>query len=272
MSAFPDMPAATDTLETLRDCTRVLGAIRGALTPRRKHYWHTCLFPDVSGFTTGPVYTDGGAFEARLDLASGQVACRDGGGSFFEASLQETGLERLRDELMAALGDRRGSPLPAVDIALEAGGRYDQAAASDYLAVVDHVGRGLTDFQYGRREETGPIALWPHHFDIALLWFPGLLVAGADPAKEDFADVQMNFGFQPALATGEESYAYATAWPRPDTMGDVQLPAGAHWETELFVGAMLPWGALTATADGDALLADFLNAVHGHTAPLLTSG
>jgi hypothetical protein len=269
LSAFPEMPAATETLVTLRDVARVLGSIRASMTPRRKHYWHACLFPDVSGFTTGPVHTEEGPFEARLDLVTGQALGRDGRGRFYETSLQETPPRRLLDELMAALGARGTSAPPAVDATLEAGGGYDQAAASAYLAVVDRVGRGLTAFQHQRREETGPVAVWPHHFDIAVLWFPGRLVGGADPANAEFADVQMNLGFQPALAEGEESYVYATAWPRPDTMDKVRLPAGAHWETGLFTGAMLPWRALTSTADGDALLAEFLDAVHAHTAPLL---
>lgn len=271
MSTFPDMPTDTETLATLRDSARVLGAIRGALTPRRKHYWHACLFPDVSGFTTGPVYADDDAFEARLDLAAGQVLCRDRGDTFFAASLRETGPERLLEDAVAALGARGGAALPALDVALESGGRYDQAAASAYLAVVECVGRGLTAFQHRRREETGPVALWPHHFDIALLWFPGLLVAGADPANEDYADVQLNVGFQPALAEGEESYVYATAWPQPAAMDQVRLPPGAHWETARFSGALLPWRALAVTGDGDALLADFLGTVHAHTAPLLAA-
>ena len=66
----------------------------------------------------------------------------------------------------------------------------------------DLIGRAFSDviasmvqFRAGFREESSPIQVWPHHFDLSMLWLPGEKIDGQDPADEEYSDKQMNFGF-----------------------------------------------------------------------------
>ena len=77
------------------------------------------------------------------------------------------------------------------------------------------VGRAITavsatrkKFRAGIREEISPIQVWPHHFDLSMLWLPGPKIAGQDPDNEEYADKQMNFGFTFGDETTPEPYFY----------------------------------------------------------------
>ena len=100
-------------------------------------------------------------------------------------------------------------------------------------------------------------------------WFSGRLVPGVDPADEENADEQMNFGF----VTGDESivnaYFYATAYPAPQGWGELALPTAAYWHREGWTGAILPYAELRKANDPEQLLMSYLTNVQAHGAGLM---
>ena len=76
-------------------------------------------------------------------------------------------------------------------------GAYDTASVSRFWQALTQIDTIFKQFRGELRQETGPVQLWPHHFDLAMLWFSGRLVPGQDPDNEEYADEQMNFGFVP---------------------------------------------------------------------------
>jgi hypothetical protein len=110
--------------------------------------------------------------------------------------------------------------------------------------------------------ESGPVQVWPHHFDLALLWFSGRKVPGVDPANEEYADEQMNFGF----STGDEAipdpYFYATAYPWPEAIVAAPLPPGAIWQTEGWKGALLKYDSLLESGNAAEHLLSYLRAAY----------
>ena len=46
-----------------------------------------------------------------------------------------------------------------------------------------------------------------------------------------------------------EPYFYVTAYPLPDAMADLSLPAGTTWQTEGFNGALLRYADLSKSAN-----------------------
>ncbi|MEW8193271.1 MAG: DUF5996 family protein, partial [Candidatus Thiodiazotropha sp.] len=124
-------------------------------------------------------------------------------------------------------------------------------------------------FKGGLREETSPVQLFPHHFDLAVNWFSGRLVPGADPADEEHADEQMNFGF----VTGDESipdaYLYVTAYPEPGDWMELELKHGAYWHTDGWVGAILPYAELLRQDQPYTLLLVYLQQLRLHGAGLM---
>ena len=122
---------------------------------------------------------------------------------------------------------------------------------ADALAAVSST---LARFRAGIAEETSPIQLWPHHFDLSMLWLPGTKIPGQDPDDEEHSDKQMNFGFSFGDDGIPEPYFYVTAYPLPDNFPDLALPPGAHWKSEGFSGAVVGYHDLSATADPEDYL------------------
>ena len=94
------------------------------------------------------------------------------------------------------------------------------------------IAASLATFRAGIREETSPIQVWPHHFDLSMIWLPGDKVPGEDPDDEESADRQMNFGFTYGDDAVPEPYLYVTAYPRPAWLGERSLPEPAEWHAE----------------------------------------
>jgi hypothetical protein len=102
-----------------------------------------------------------------------------------------------------------------------------------------------------------PILLYPHHFDLALTWFPW----------ND--ERQMTVGFSTGDEAVAEPYIYLSAYPEPASFGGLALPAGAHWQSAGFSGAVLPYGALRASTEPEKLLREFTEPLFAHGRKLM---
>ena len=256
---FPtlDSDAIRETRDALHAHAQILGEWLASSRQRRKHWWHLSLRPSARGLATGVVRADTD-FELELDFVTSRLHVRSPDRDF---ALGITGQPASRvaawlDDTLATIG---------VDASLAPGAdaRSEQEFA-DYSAdqaVALHnafasVAAALEDFRAGIREETSPIQVWPHHFDLSMIWLPGDKVPDQDPANEEHSDKQMNFGFLFGDQGIKEPYFYVTAYPLPEALPNVQLPAGTTWQTEGFSGAVLLYKDLVAVNDPAAYLKD----------------
>lgn len=239
--AILDSSALVSTRDALHAYAGVLGAWLKASRSKRKHWWHASLRPSLHGLTTGVVYGTVN-FELELDLVNSQLRIgTEGRDSVREALVGQSGADL--DEIIAStLGQEGiGSPVSTHNRSKKsadfAGYSADQAHSMQ-RALVD-VAAAMSEFRAGVREETSPIQLWPHHFDLSMIWLPGSKVPGKDPADEENADKQMNFGFTFGDEGIAEPYFYVTAYPLPDKLQEIALPGPARWQSEGFSGVLL---------------------------------
>jgi hypothetical protein len=150
-----------------------------------------------------------------------------------------------------------------------AGSTYDIEAIDHFRQVINWVDAAFKTFKGGLREETSPVQIFPHHMDVSMNWFSGRLVPGVDPADEESADEQMNFGFVTGDGAIPDAYFYVTAYPAPANWMDLALPEGAYWHTEGWTGAVLPYAAVVAVAHPFELLLDYLRGLQAHGAKLM---
>lgn len=118
------------------------------------------------------------------------------------------------------------------------------------------VAGAMQKLRAGIREETSPIQVWPHHFDLSMLWLPGGKIDGEDPADEEASDKQMNFGFVCGDETIAEPYFYVTAYPLPDELPQTKLPPGTTWRSEGFDGAVTLYKDVAARDEPGPCLLD----------------
>ena len=269
--AFPvlDANAIGPTLNAVHAYAQVLGDWLGSSLPRRKHWWQLTVKPSVRGVTTGLVQA-GIDFELKLDLVQDRLLGQVAGGTDLDEPLAGRPAKELAGIVQRFLIDNRIDPglIPADkgrERDTQATAVYSVEIAASLSATLRSVNAAMSTFQAGIREETSPIQIWPHHFDLGLLWLPGAKVAGQDPENEEYSDKSMNFGFTFGDEGIAEPYFYITAYPLPDVFPSLPLPPGATWHTEGFSGVVLPYRSLLENTKPADYLVELWN-------DLLTSG
>jgi hypothetical protein len=258
------------TLETLQTYAKVIGKVRRALTPRQKHWFHVSLRVGTTGLTTGPIPAGAATFELLLDFTIHQLVITTSRGERLHKPLTGQAGAVFCEETLFALASLGFNV--EIDRSLfedTTPGIYDRAAVERYWQALSQIDAIFNEFKGEQRGETGPVQLWPHHIDLALLWFSGRLVPGQDPANEEHADEQMNFGFTPGDEGIAQPYFYITAYPQPDGLSDTPLPADAVWHQAGFSGAVMLYEALVEAANPKEKLLTFMRTVHQAGANLM---
>lgn len=249
---FPEIDAAAIdvTRQAVHAYARTAGEWCKATRKQRKHWWHASLRPSLCGLTTGVVY-GGTDFEVELDLATSRIHVR---------ACSTVLSERLSGQSSAQIADTIRSSLLAAGVDTDFARTASAVSDDEYPSysadqanlmhrAIGSVTAALEDFRADIREETSPIQVWPHHFDLSMIWLPGHKVADQDPANEEYADKQMNFGFAFGDDSFAEPYFYVTAYPLPAALPGTTLPAGSTWKSEGFSGAVLLYRDLVKMKD-----------------------
>ena len=262
---FPslDTDAMSDTRNAMHAYARVLGNCLKALRSKRKHWWHASLRPSLNGLTTGVVRATND-FELELDFRHAVLRARTTMDSGRDVGLNGQSATEISDairDLMSATGIGSSEVEQFVSanetLAANSWQQFSTSHAQSMGQVLRSIATEMETFRASIREETSPIQLWPHHFDLSMIWLPGEKIPGQDPADEEYSDKQMNFGFAFGDEGIPEPYFYVTAYPTPDLMTETRLPSGSEWKTGGFNGAVLTWRSLCSVNDPSGYLQEF---------------
>ena len=259
------------TRDSLHQYTLVMGKIRRNYMPKLKHWWHITLDVSARGFTTGPFPLQGQIIELKLDLISHSMVIESNEGWQISHSLfnqSPAGICNCITESFAAAGITVEPELfeafDSTDILV-----YEANAITRYHLANSRINSIIKTFQGNLREESSPVHLFPHHLDLCMNWFTGRLVPDTDPEDEETSDEQMTFGFVTGDDLVEDAYFFATAYPCPDKLVDLDLPKPAYWINNEWVGAILPYAAIAESNNGEELLIEFLHCIQKHGAKLM---
>ncbi|MFQ5708375.1 MAG: DUF5996 family protein [bacterium] len=265
---FPAMPLADwqPTRDTIHRYCQLVGAIRSALTPPQKHWWHVSLLPDVTGLTTTAMPAGencaANAFKLQLDFTAHKLVLTTSLGQRWHLPLQGQSVATFCDQTLAALTNLGiQAQIDRDAFSDESPREYDQVAAERFWLVLSQIDAIFRQFKSELRQETSAVNLWPHHFDMAFVWFSGRLVPGVDPADAENADEQMSFGFSTGDETIPDAYFYISAYPMPDGLEELDLPAPASWNTRGFEGVLLMYESLVGIKDPRERLLELLRTV-----------
>jgi hypothetical protein len=269
--AFPELNAdeIAQTRGAVHVYTQVIGDWRTSCLAHRKHWWQITVYPSVRGLTTGMIQA-GINFELELDLQADRLLGHVAGGGILSEPLGGRSGRELADIVASFLTEQGIDPaLVPEDKKRES---HDATAAGYSPDIADRLGKSVRSinaamaaFRAPIADETSPIQIWPHHFDLAMLWLPGEKIPGQDPADEESSDKQMNFGFSFGDAGIPEPYFYVTAYPLPDALPGMGLPEGTIWQSEGFSGAVLLYRRLLEESNPQEYLVSLWNG-------LLTAG
>jgi len=242
---FPSLDnlAIADTRNALHAYARVLGDYLKRCRPKRKHWWHASLRPSLNGLTTGVVYLEID-IELELNLRESLLQGRTSSGKQLCEKLQGQPASELASSIEGFLNANGVSEHMVNSDNSTAYPGYSAEHTQNIAEVLNAVSAAMNTFRADIREETSPVQLWPHHFDLSLLWLPGDKIPGQDPANEEYADKQMNFGFTLGDEGIAEPYFYITAYPLPEALPNTQLLPGTVWHSAGFDGAVLLYRSL----------------------------
>lgn len=271
-SVFPLLPPEElrPSRDTIHVYSQLLGAVRRALTPPQKHWWHISLQATAAGLTTTPIPCDDLTFELALDLTTHEFCISTSNGDWWDMTLRGQSGREFVEETLSAL-DTLGVEVDVDRSQFDDGSRraYDTTVVEDYWQAASQIDVLLKQFKGELREETSPVQLWPHHFDFSLVWFSGRLVPGEDPQDAENADEQMAFGFSTGDGGIPEPYFYITAYPWQDALTQFDLPPGAQWHTEGWNGALLLYNTLVKSEEPREQLLHFWRMVQAAGASLM---
>lgn len=159
-------------------------------------------------------------------------------------SLNEHSTEALREQIAMWLKQR--APQKQLEAVELKGGVYDTRQAKRFAEALWWYDQQFRALKNQRRSgTTSPILLYPHHFDLSLVWFP----------HND--DQQLSIGWSTGDEHVAEPYLYFTIYPEPQGIHLLSLSGGAYWQREGFSGAVLPHGALSGVQNPGAIFHSF---------------
>ncbi|MQC26123.1 MAG: hypothetical protein DWG76_01555 [Chloroflexi bacterium] len=256
---FPQLGDWHETRETLHAYSKVLGAIRGAFTPEHPKFWNLSLLPYTAGLTTTHIpfpLDEKSNFSLSLDLRNHYVVFSTSEGQVDQIRLMEGHTATaLGDQILDRLADIgvKGD-LPRDKFENDDPRPYVMDQAERYFSVLSHVARIFEDFKSDLQEETSPVQLWPHHFDLSFEVFGNFKVDGSES--------QIGIGFAPTDSSQSGAYFYANPYPFDEAVTKQLLSASATWFTDSWKGALLPYAEIAEHPDGASKLDTFLQAAY----------
>jgi hypothetical protein len=283
---WPDLPYASwrDTLETVHLWTQIVGKIRLALTPWLNHSWHVPLYVTARGLGTSPIPIGDESFEIDFDFIGHRLVVRTSRGEeagvplapqtvteFYRRTFEV--LNRLR--VTVAIDDMPSEMANATRFSEDRShASYDAAAIHRFWRALVQSDRVFKLFRSGFLGKASPVHFFWGSFDLAATRFSGRTAPrhpGGVPGLSDavaceaYSHEECSAGFWPGNEAFPQAAFYSYAYPEPPGYRDRAVTPGASFDTTLgeFI---LPYDAVRAAADPDALLLDFLSTTYAAAA------
>jgi hypothetical protein len=256
----------------------VVGKVRLMLTPWINQSWQATFYLSGRGFTTGPIYSDGRAFEMEFDLLSDLLRIDTAEGETRRVKLEVQSVAAFYEATMVALTELgvpveiRRMPCEIPDAVAfnedHAPRAYDADAARAYWRAMLQVQRVLLLFRSRFIGKCSPIHLFWGSFDLAVTRFSGrdapphpggMLHVPNAVAREAYSREVSSAGFWPGV---DHPAFYSYAYPVPDGFGLAKIePEAAMFDTQLGE-FLLPYDAVRSSADPDTALLVFLQSAY----------
>jgi hypothetical protein len=287
VQAWPVLSAATlwPTMETLQLWAQIVGKIKLSQTPWLNHGWHVSLQVSARGLATSLIPHASVGFSLEFDLIAGALVIRVSDGGERRIVLRSGTVADFYAEVMAALTalgvpcriDQTPDEMPEATPFPEDRRRrdYDPTAARDYWRALVQADRVFNSFRTRFLGKCSPVHLFWGAFDLAVTRFsgrPAPLHPGGVPnlpdavTREAYSHEVSSAGFWPG-DPGREPAFYAYAYPAPTGFEAAVIPPPGRWDAGLGE-FLLPYEAVRAADDPDAVLTAFLEATYAAAADL----
>ena len=286
---WPALPTDrwADTIEALHLWSQVVGKIRLGYSPWLNHSWGVPLYVSTRGLRTSTIPYGTEAVELEFDFIAQQLEIHTTDGQHGAVALEPRSVADFYAAVLQAM-ESVGmpvviNPMPteiadAVRFDLDTTVRnYDAGHATALWRALLRIDRVLTRFRADFKGKASPVHFFWGSFDLATTRFSGRTAPPHpggipnfpdDVAQEAYSHEVTSAGFWPGNRESPEPIFYSYAYPTPDGFSDADvLPAEAFWLDALGEFA-LPYSAVVAAEDPDAMLLSFFESTHAAAAEL----
>ena len=253
---------ALATWKALHQIALVVGAVRVACSDPLPNDLHFSLDVTAGGISTTTMRCGG---LLHFDFAALQLTFMRGDCSVFSLDISGHSQISLLQRLLDLFADCGYGIQPSMKhIRSETEFVIDRAQVMAYAKTLNSVFTALARFRAKLSGFMTPLVLWPHHFDLAFIWF-------ATDGKDEHNDPQIAYGFAPFSPGLERPYIYAYAWSKPTGYLNLSLEAPAQVITEGYTGLYAAYDALRMADPFDAAVETMLMNYHHLAAAQLRS-
>lgn len=248
------------------------------------HWWQVPLYVSARGLTTSLMHAGGRGLEIEFDFSEHTLRVDTTDGAHRRLALEPRSVADFYGEVMATL-DQLGvqvrilaRPVEVADATPFADddqhSSYDPAAARQFWTELVHADRILRRFRGGFVGKVSPVHFFWGSFDLAVSRFsgrPAPMHPGGVPNCPDwvqhvaYSHELSSCGFWPGGSAEGSFYAYA--YPTPEGFADWPVKTPAFFDDALgeFI---LPYAAVRAATDPDAVVGAFLQSIYEAAAEL----
>jgi hypothetical protein len=256
-----------------------------ALEPMINHWWQVPLYLSARGLTTSLKHTEGRGLEIEFDFLDHVLDLRLSDGQNRKVALEPRSVANFYGATMAALDelDVHVKILPRpVEVAVaipfaedEEHHSYDAAAAQRFWLALLHAHRVMQQFRARFIGKASPVHFFWGGPDLAATRFSGRPAPkhpGGVPNCPDWVQEMAyshevhSCGFWPGGS--EEGSFYAYAYPQPAGFADWPVQPEAAYYDHSLGEFILPYAAVRAANDPDALLLAFCQSTYEAAADL----
>jgi hypothetical protein len=278
---WPNLPLVDwqATYPTLHMWAQIVGKTRLALAPMENHWWQVALYLSTRGLTTSPMPLGDRSIEIEFDFISHQLEIRLSDGATRSLPLASMTVADFFDGYMTALHDLGIVPsiYPSpveIEVAIPFAkdrqhATYRAEAAHQIWLILLNTRNVMKEFRGRFVGKQSPVHFFWGSFDLACTRFSGRKAPrhpGGAPHCPDWVMVEAyshecaSCGFWPGDEKSEPLF-YAYSYPEPKGYAGRSVEAGGYYDKTLreFV---LPYEALRASANPDAMLLRFLQSTY----------
>jgi hypothetical protein len=279
--AWPELPSAADSRETLHLWTQIVGKVALETRPWLNHSWHLTLHVTARGLMTPLLSHKGRAFQIEFDFLDHVLWLRVSDGASRQVALKPMTVAEFYTAVFAALGalglelhiDSMPNEIPdAIPFGEDSTHRsYDPDYANRFWRILLASHDVFSYFRTGFLGKASPVHFFWGSFDLAVTRFSGRKAPphpGGVPhlpdavAREAYSHEVSSAGFWPGGGGIDYPAFYSYAYPAPDGFASAPVrPREASFSKELgeFI---LPYDALRTASDPEAALLDFLTSTY----------
>jgi hypothetical protein len=288
-SQWPELPVPDkweDTLTTVHMWSQIIGKIRLELSPWINHSWGSTLYVTSKGLATSPIPYKEFNFEMEFNFISHKLEIVTSKGAQRTFDLVPMSVADFYAKTMKSLSElgievniftrpvEVETAIPFEEDTTQA--NYDGDAVNRFWKALVQINRVFTDFRAGFIGKVSPVHFFWGAFDLAVTRFSGRTAPkhpGGAPncadwvMEEAYSHELSSAGFWAGPGLGEPAF-YSYAYPAPDGYNTADVkPDSAYYHNDLGE-YILPYKAVQAAENPDAVLIDFLQSTYEAAADL----